>query len=75
MKTFETVLVVGIIALVLWFELCLPLWRCFFPRKPQVLELTARQKVMRRRLIIVACLILAFMVIWDGINYLLSVAR
>jgi|GEM_PF-6616722 hypothetical protein len=75
MKTFETVLVVGLITLVLWFELCLPIWRSFFPRKPQVLELTARQKVMRRRLIIVACLILAFMVIWDCINSPLSVVR
>lgn len=72
MKAFETVLVVGILALVLWFELGLPLWRSFFPRKPQVLELTARQKVLRRRLIVVACLILAFMVILDGINHLLS---
>ncbi len=72
MKAVETVLVVGTLALVLWFELGLPLWRSFFPRKPQVLKFTARQKVLRRRLIVVACLILAFTVIWDGINYLLS---
>lgn len=75
MKTFETVLVVGLTTLVLWFELCLPLWRSLFPRKPQVLELTAQQKVIRSRLIIVACLFLAFMVIWEGINHLLSEAR
>ena len=75
MMTFETALVVGVFALVLWLELCLPLWRFFFPRKSQVLELTARQKVMRRRLIIAACLFLAFMAIWDGINYFLSEAR